>query len=190
VGLASDQAHQEALDHYVIALRVSSHPELRVPSHPLRNSVLVALADLYYFNLDRPDLAAEHYQKLIGTKVDAAIVAHARLMLGEILLSKGDWLGAERELRNASKLGVPALAELAGRAVARESRKFSKPVAGLKALCATYKRASVLVRMGRTTLARQVLHDCARAKRQEDVVESAAASVRRVCAENERRLYP
>jgi hypothetical protein len=190
-GLAQAQSqYQEALDYYVTALRVSSHPELRVPGHPLRDEVLVGLADLYYFNLDRPDLGAEHYQKLIGTKVDAEIVTHARLMLGEILFSKGDWRGAERELRKASKLGVLAVSELPGRGAEREPRKLSKLVTGIKALCATYKRAWVLVRMGRTTLARKVFRDCAGAKRQEDIVESAAASVRRVCAADERQLYP
>jgi tetratricopeptide (TPR) repeat protein len=186
----AQRQYQEALDYYVTALRRSNHPELCVPSHPLRDEVLVGLADLYYFNLDRPDLAAEHYQKLIGTEVVPEIAIHARLMLGEIHFSKGDWLGAERALRQASKLSVLAVSELPGRGAETGLRKLSQLATAVKGLCATYKRAWALARLGRTVLARKVFRDCVSAKKLKHIVGSGAAAVRRACAADERRLYP
>ena len=111
-------------------------------------------------------------------------------MLGEIHLSKGNWLQAERELREVSKLGRQAVSQLPHRGVEGRTRMSSKLAMEVLALCATHKRAWALARLGRTTLARKVLRDCARSKRLEGNIDSAAASVRRACAADERQLHP
>ncbi len=56
---------------------------LRLPSHPRRDEVWVRLADLFYFDCDRPTLAAENYHRLIRDDTEPRIAAHAALVLGE-----------------------------------------------------------------------------------------------------------
>jgi tetratricopeptide (TPR) repeat protein len=182
--------YQDALDHYVAALRLSSHPELRIPHRPLRDEVLVGLADLYYLRLNRSDLAAEHYQKLLGTSAETAIAIHARLMLGQILLARGDWLAAERELRKASQLGILTASDLSCRGTERSLDELSKQSAAAEALCATYKRTRALIKLGRTALVRKLLRDCVNCAQLECGVGSAAAIVRKACAAENERSYP
>jgi hypothetical protein len=162
---ANAPALEAAVDYYGTALRRSSHPESSMPRHRLRDEVEVGLADLYYFDLGRPDLAVEHYRNLAGATVDAEIATHARLMLGELRLDTGDWLGAEKELRGAAATG-----------------------AGYKTLCALYKQAWALLRTGRTAGARKVLRACASANVHDRFFDNRIASLRKACAADEKRL--
>jgi tetratricopeptide (TPR) repeat protein len=160
--------YQEAVEYYTTALQVSTDPLLRAASPQRRNEVRVRLADLYFLHLDRPDLAAEHYRKLIGKKVDPEIVWHARLMLGQMHYVKGEWRQAEREFRAAS--------------LATKHR--------VHALCATYKQAWALTRSDRAGLARKLFRTCAKATRLDRPSDRVARSVGRRCADDEKRLYP
>jgi tetratricopeptide (TPR) repeat protein len=145
---------QEAID-FVTALRL--------PSDPHRSEVWVGLADLYHFDLNRPTLATEYYQRVLRESVDSRLAAHATLALGEIHFAEGDSLGAEKEFRKAAKLGT-----------------------GAQALCATYKQAWALARLGRARLAQKAFRVCAQA----DPRDRFAAFISRTCAADERRLYP
>jgi len=136
---------------------------LRLPSHPRRDAVWVALADFYYFDCDRPTLAAENYQRLIRDDADPQIAGHASLALGEILFAKGDWSEAEEQFRKSTKLAT-----------------------GVNALCATYRQACALERLGHLRLAEKRLHSCASAKGPDQL----SASLARTCAAEERRLHP
>jgi len=154
LALAKSQ-YQEAVDYYLAALRV--------PNQPLRDEVLVGLADLYFFDLDHVDMAAEHYHKLNGKKVDPGIVTHAMLMLGQIHLTNGERLAAETEFRKASKVGTGAMA-----------------------LCGTYKQAWTLALLGHARLAQNAFRTCARADRRDRL----AAFISRTCAVDGGLLYP
>jgi Tetratricopeptide repeat len=136
---------------------------LRLPSHPRRDAVWVALADFYYFDCDRPTLAAANYQRLIRDDADPQIAGHAALALGEILFAKGDWSGAEEQFRRSTKLAT-----------------------GAQALCATYRQACALERLGHLRLAEKRLHSCASVKG----TDQLSASLARTCAAEESRLHP
>ena len=136
---------------------------LRLPSHPRRDEIWVTLADLYYFDCDRPTLAAENYQRLIRDDTDPRIAGHAALVLGEILFTKGDWSEAEEQFGKSTKLAT-----------------------GAQALCATYRQACALERLGHLRLAEKRLHSCASAKGPDQF----SAFLGRTCAAEERRLHP
>jgi tetratricopeptide (TPR) repeat protein len=164
-GQANAARLESAVDYYATALRMTNHPESSGRRHRLRDEVEVGLADLYYFDLKRSDQAVEHYRNLVGANVDAEVATHARLMLGEVRLDTGDWAGAESELRGAAARG-----------------------AGYKILCALYKQAWALLRMGRTAGARRVLRTCASARVEDLFFDNLTANLRKACAADEKRL--
>jgi hypothetical protein len=135
---------------------------LRLPSHPRRDEVWVKLADLYYFDCGRPTLAAETYQRVIRADTDPRIAAHAALALGEILFAEGDWSRAEEQFGKSAKLAV-----------------------GAQALCATYRHAWALSRVGDARRAEKRFHSCASAKG----TDPFSVFISRTCAADEKRLH-
>jgi len=136
---------------------------LHLPSHPGRDEVWLQLADLYYFDCDRPKLATENYRRLIRKDTDARVVAHAALALGEILFSQGEWTEAEKLFGKSANLAT-----------------------GSQRLCATYRHSWALARLGQVGLARKGFRACALAPR----TDPFSAFVGRTCDADERRLSP
>jgi tetratricopeptide (TPR) repeat protein len=151
----AEKDFQQALEHY--------HEVLKFRNNPLPDLTLLELGNLYFFDLHKPDLAAEQYLRLSREAKDPRYVPLAYFLLGEIRFDESNWRRAEQLYDASAKLD---------------------PTSTIP--CTVYKKAWVQYRQAHPYLARQTFKKCE--KLQDD--PNRTERVRKACLADAKRLDP
>jgi tetratricopeptide (TPR) repeat protein len=151
----AEKNFQQALEHYLEALKFRNNP--------LPDLTLLELGNLYFFDIHKPDLAVEQYQRLSREAKDPRYIPLAYFLLGEIRSGESNWRWAEQLYDASAKLD---------------------PTSTIP--CTVYKKAWVQYRQGHPYLARKTFKKCE--ELQDD--PNRTERVRNACLADAKRLDP